>query len=272
MTEHEWQVCADPNKMLSFLRGKGSNRKFRLFTVACCRRIWHLLTDERSREAVQIGERYADGLVCEPDRLAAAEAAKHVDIDGTNDAADAAYLAAEINSPRNHPDAEWGIASDTMSSAAYADPKFVKARTTDFGLRYYPLASIQEAHCQLLRDIFGNPFRTVAVERSWLTSEVVTLAETIYDRRTFDRMTELANALERAGCTDAVILDHCRNTKEHVRGCWVVDLILGRHDRTWQQSSLIRRVRNRLLRLVGQGNELQQRQRPRSLSHKSACF
>jgi hypothetical protein len=259
MTEHEWLVCDDPNRMLHFLRGKASDRKFRLFAVACCRRIWHLLTDARSREAVETGERYADGLVREPDRLAIAEAAKHVDCDCTNNAADAAYLAAEINSPKNHPDAEWGVASDTMSSAAYADPRFVEARTTDFGLRYYPLASIQEAHCQLLRDIFGNPFRTVAVERSWLTSEVVTLAETIYDRRAFDRMPDLADALEKAGCTYAVILDHCRNSKEHVRGCWVVDLMLGKHDRTWQQSSFIRRVRDRLLRLVGQGNELQQR-------------
>jgi hypothetical protein len=228
MTEPEWLVCEDPNKMLHFLRGKGSDRKFRLFTVACCRRISYLLTDARSREAVQIGERYADGLVCERERLAIAEAAKHVDVDGTNNAADAAYLAAEINSPRNHPDAEWGIASDTMSSAAYADPKFVEARTTDYGLRYYPPPSIQKAHCQLLRDIFGNPFRTVALKRPWRTSEVMTLAGTMYDQRTFDCIAELAHALEMAGCTNTDILDHCRTPNEHVRGCWVVDLILGK--------------------------------------------
>jgi hypothetical protein len=252
MTEPEWLVCDDPSKMLSFLRGKSSNRKFRLFTVACCRRIWYLLTDERSRKAVETGERYADRLVCEPDRLAIAAAAKHVDYDGTNNAADAAYLAAEINSPRNHPDAEWGIAIETMATASYADPEFVETRTSDYGLRYYPMPSIQRAHCHLMRDIFGNPFRTVAVEPSWRTSDVVTLAGTIYDQRTFDRITELADALEKAGCTDAVILDHCRSGKEHVRGCWVVDLILGKHDHAGRQGSFVGQVRDRLLRLIGQ--------------------
>jgi hypothetical protein len=228
MTEAEWLVCGDPTKMLRFLRGKASDRKLRLFTVACCRRVGYLLTDARSRDAIETGERYADGLECERERQAIAEAAKQVDSDGTNVAADAAYLAVEINSPRNHPDAEWGIAIETMSTAAYADPRFVQTRTTDHGLRYYPLPSIQDAHCQLLRDIFGNPFRTLANEQSRRTSELVTLAATIYDQRTFDRMPELADALEKAGCSDAAILDHCRSAQEHVRGCWVVDLILGK--------------------------------------------
>jgi hypothetical protein len=251
MTEAEWLGGGDPTKMLQFLRGKASDRKFRLFTVACCRRIWYLLTDARSREAVETGERYADGLVCERERQAIAEAAKQVDSDGTNDAADAAYLAAEINSPRNHPDAEWGIASDTMSTAAYADPRFVGARTTEYGLRYYPVASIQEAHCHLLRDIFGNPFRTISKKNSRRTTELVILAATIYDQRTFDRMPELADALERAGCSDAAILDHCRDAQEHVRGCWVVDLVLGKHDCECYRCGLGSRVKRGLLRLVG---------------------
>jgi hypothetical protein len=81
----------------------------------------------------------------------------------------------------------------------------------------------------LLRDIIGNPFRPVNIDRAWLTANVMALARVIYDDRAFDRMPELADALEKAGCTNAGILGHCRFTVwPHVRGCWVVDLLLGK--------------------------------------------
>jgi hypothetical protein len=80
----------------------------------------------------------------------------------------------------------------------------------------------------LLRDIFGNPFRRVAVDPAWLTPGVVELARTIYEGRAFERMPELADALEEAGCHDSAILGHCRVPGEHVRGCWVVDALLGK--------------------------------------------
>jgi hypothetical protein len=79
-----------------------------------------------------------------------------------------------------------------------------------------------------LRDIFGNPFRLATLDRSWLTSTVTSLAQAIYDDRAFDRLPILADALEDAGCTDQDILAHCRGGGEHVRGCWVVDLLLGK--------------------------------------------
>jgi hypothetical protein len=80
----------------------------------------------------------------------------------------------------------------------------------------------------LLRELFANPFRPVTFGPAWRTSSAVELARTIYQNRAFERMPELAGALEEAGCTDPDILGHCRGPREHVRGCWVVDLLLGK--------------------------------------------
>ncbi|MBN9523413.1 hypothetical protein J0H58_33690 [bacterium] len=79
-----------------------------------------------------------------------------------------------------------------------------------------------------MKDIFGNPFRPVAVDPSWRTEAVVALAEGIYADKAFDRMPVLADALEDAGCSHEDILSHCRGDGPHVKGCWVVDLLTGR--------------------------------------------
>ena len=88
----------------------------------------------------------------------------------------------------------------------------------------------QEARTQvgLLRCIFGNPFRPVAVDPAWRTTTVVQLAQGVYNDRAFDWLAILADALEEAGCTNADILGHLRGPGPHVRGCWVVDLVLGK--------------------------------------------
>jgi hypothetical protein len=83
----------------------------------------------------------------------------------------------------------------------------------------------------LLQDVFGNPFRPLSVDPSWLiwnSGTVQKVAQAIYDERAFDRLPVLADALEEAGCTNLDILDHCRQPGEHVRGCWVVDLLYGK--------------------------------------------
>ena len=80
----------------------------------------------------------------------------------------------------------------------------------------------------LIRDIFVNPFRPVAADPAWLTETTVGIARGIYDDRAFERLPILADALEDAGCEDAELLAHCREPGTHVRGCWVVDLVLGK--------------------------------------------
>jgi hypothetical protein len=78
----------------------------------------------------------------------------------------------------------------------------------------------------LLRDIFGNPFRPLALKPAWRTSDVLALATGIYEEKAFDRMPILADALQDTGCDNDDVLSHCRGEGPHVRGCWVVDLIL----------------------------------------------
>jgi hypothetical protein len=89
----------------------------------------------------------------------------------------------------------------------------------------------EKAQCRLLHDLFGDPFYPALIhpKKAWANKRnALNLAHTIYDDRAFDRMPILADALEEAGCTNADILNHCRQPGEHVRGCWVVDLILGK--------------------------------------------
>jgi hypothetical protein len=84
------------------------------------------------------------------------------------------------------------------------------------------------AQASIACDIFGNPFRPVAHDLSWLTPTVVALADAIYADRAFDRMPVLADALEEAGCDHSDVLAHCRGDGPHARVCWVVDLVLGK--------------------------------------------
>ncbi|MBY0526428.1 MAG: hypothetical protein K2R98_23745 [Gemmataceae bacterium] len=77
-----------------------------------------------------------------------------------------------------------------------------------------------------LRCLFGNPLRSTVPKLCWLSPTVAQLADSIYLERAFDHLPILADALEDAGCTNADILNHCRQGGEHVRGCWVVDLLL----------------------------------------------
>jgi hypothetical protein len=230
MTEEEWLACAEPDEILKSLGDKVSERKLRMFAAACCRRIWELLPDERSRKAVEIAERYADARATDEELETASDAACAVwDEDRERDSTgegnwegfgDSYSCSASLAAYNVAIPVEWWgaapafVAPDEIAREATSDSRAEGA-----------------AQCVLLRDIFGSPFRPEAVDSFWMTwngGTIPKLAQTIYDVRRFQDLPILADALEEAGCTNADILDHCRLPGEHVLGCWVIDLLLGK--------------------------------------------
>jgi hypothetical protein len=89
--------------------------------------------------------------------------------------------------------------------------------------------AVRDSEHRLLYEVFGNPFRPVAFDPAWRTSDATALATGIYEDRAFDRMPILADALQDAGCTSDDLLNHLRDPHAtHVRGCWALDLVLGK--------------------------------------------
>jgi hypothetical protein len=240
MEEQVWLTTDESLTMLHHLGEEVSSRKLRLYLAACGRRIERLLPQEESRWAIEIAERMADGEPYE------SEASANWHIEG------AAFLIDYNTAPErvevwiNQTAALSEIELRKMlSPAAHAirfSPRDLLVHAAYFA--HSLMCSLQhwrEQHPQspyavfispdLLRDIFGNPFGPSGIDSDWLTwnnRTVPKLAQTIYDDRRYDIMPILADALEEAGCIDLQILDHCRGPGPHVRGCWVVDLILGK--------------------------------------------
>jgi hypothetical protein len=204
MTETEWVLCNDPRSLLAALQAEVSRRKLRCFVCAACRRNQANIGKDIFRDALEVSERFATGSASE-DELAQVSSSTGL------------QCFKRVSMVQGHAQTmiHWATQPDeSMVSAAHV----VLARK----------ASAQQWQANILRDIFGNPFRSVSAEPSWLTSTVVALATGIYEERAFDQMPILADALQDAGCDNKHILTHCRQPGEHVRGCWVVDLILGK--------------------------------------------
>jgi hypothetical protein len=233
MTEQDWLAGTDPNPMLEYLWGKVTDRKFRLFRCACCRRFEvELSGDPVLRKAVELGESYADGSITGEEFEA-----------GREDCLAQSGIGTLVlgGRPEHHFGksvlfAVWPRAGvDPLQVNRMACGRLGWTRVTpwsEFAGQQETATKLLQAEsiaqCSLLREIFGNPFRPVTVDLVWQTANVVNLAQAIYDDRAFDRLPILADALEDAGCSDADILAHCRDGGEHVRGCWVVDLLTGR--------------------------------------------
>jgi hypothetical protein len=227
MTEAEWLACTDPQAMLDFLRTREgvTDRKLRLFACACCRDIWFLLTDERSRNAVVVRERYEDGLATSREVKAAADAARRARAGIRRPFRFASGL--KEDSPELGPGYAAGAASNTASGNWHPVVWFVTTAAACVSHAAADMERVTEA--ALLRCLFGNPFHPQPrLDAAWLTPRVLSLANGIYERRAFDHLPELASLLEDAGCHDAELLGHLRGPGPHARGCHVLDLVLGK--------------------------------------------
>ena len=217
MTEQEWRECTDPTPMLEFLRGKASERKLRLFACAFGRAVGDS-QHQPGPSTVAVGERYADGLASDQE------------------------LATELRKWACSPEERGPVAPSAYDGAwAAVDWLTTLERRRDDPDSYIavPAGAVLKRSALLLRDIFGNPFRPppplppAVLARN--DGTVRRLAEGIYGERrmpegTLDpaRLGVLADALEEAGCDNADTLAHCRQPGPHVRGCWVMDLLLGK--------------------------------------------
>jgi hypothetical protein len=233
--------------MLEFVRGKVSERKFRLLAVACCRRMQHRLRNPAGHGALDLLEKFADGTASRKQLKAARwEAARVAELRLWDQSAEnslrasAAAWAVVLALDDNFFDAS----EDVLGTAREASltPKELRLREKPFGWppdretarrRYNRIWGREsKAQCALVREIFGPlVFRRVRVKKAWLRCDhdtVPRIAQTIYEHRAFELMPLLANALKQAGCDNAEILAHCHQRGAHVRGCWVVDLLLGK--------------------------------------------
>jgi hypothetical protein len=237
MDEQEWLSCTSAEPMLRLLEagavGNGpparrpwSVRKRILYASACWRRLAHLLP-ESAAAALDIAEHYADGLAGEEDLraallpLRAAAAAGG----GARGARAAEALALLADSLLAGPLDVWVAVDAGIRAAEWAGS--------------WAAAAEGKAQCDLLRDLAGNPFQSPpAVEPAWRSLNggiAFRLAQAAYETRLLpagtldnDRLAVLADALEEAGCTDAALLGHLRSSGAHVRGCQVLDSLLGR--------------------------------------------
>jgi hypothetical protein len=196
------------------LRGSGaplpqvtvSERKKQLFCCACNRHRYRHRLEAHTEHVIDAEERHADGLISEAERQA------------VHDTAATVISAA-------------GQRSESVASY-YGDwsGRLTLPEESDLALLGWALAAraVDPWLANLIRDMFGNPFRPVLLDPAWRTATVVALAQAIYDERAFARMPILGDALEDAGCGNVAVLNHCRQPGEHFKGCWLLDLLLGK--------------------------------------------
>jgi hypothetical protein len=222
-----WPVLTASRKPDAVARRR---RKFRLMAVALCRNVWDLLDDERSRKAVEVAERFADGRADDAALAGAKTEAWWAYCRGDGPRVEAAQ-----RSGRRPID--YGLADHAAGWVAHKD-SLQAARQTTSSVAWVRSSAIDKESVwqafDLIRETFGNPFRPPAFDDTWRTPDVMSLAQAVYEQRWVPsgwldnaRVGVLADAVEEAGCTDASILKHLRAKHAHVRGCWALDLMLG---------------------------------------------
>ncbi|VTR93249.1 Uncharacterized protein OS=Sorangium cellulosum (strain So ce56) GN=sce5710 PE=4 SV=1 [Gemmata massiliana] len=247
MTEAKWLAHTHRYTLRSlcdqihFLGKQNRNRRrLRLFASACCRRMWDLLRLDVARKIVELSEAHADGTVSGADLQAARDHPDLADMeallrgergDRTQFSArviyaiEAAAFLAEPNfySFNGGPSFVVQLTSHESAGDFLPEPGWYNGGQK-WGVEFDEVELAVKA--KLLHDIFGNPFRPVAFSPSWCSDTVLALASQMYESRDFSAMPILGDALQDAGCNNADMLNHCRGEGPHVRGCWVVDLVL----------------------------------------------
>jgi hypothetical protein len=195
-------------------------RKYRLWGCACCHRLDDLMPDPRSPRAVALAEQFADGTITKTKIVAAKKPAwlavtERGQLEQQPEQAEcwgarAAAILLDLN---------LGSSAITVAVSVAIALNLARIRSRD---------DEQLAQTKLMLDIFGNPFRKVKFDKKWRTDTAVALARTMYESHEFSAIPILADALQDAGCDNNDILSHCRSEQTHVRGCWVVDLVLGK--------------------------------------------
>jgi hypothetical protein len=203
MTEAEWLACDNPWLMQAQLGDQHwSYRRLYLLTVACCRRWWINLPNPELKTCLDVIERFADNNASEDELLIAQK-----------------QLLARRERLTVFREAvgDYGILDILLPLEEPYDSLFT-----------WDEKGFEVDDAAFLRCIQGNPFRLVAFSLEWRTNTALALARQMYDSRDFGAMPILADALQDAGCDNEDILAHCRGPGPHVRGCWVVDLVLGK--------------------------------------------
>jgi hypothetical protein len=229
VTEAEWNTSQDPQAMLTHAGAMRKYRKLRLFSVACCRRIWRFLSPIPSQTSVETVERFLDGQASVEEMRRVGNIPYGCGDDPLADLADGAAGYCCATDACNIDEYDLRYARIVAAEACHVV-------TTAASRRNEVNASEETVQAHLLRDIFGPlPFRPINIDPSLLTAAVVTLAQSAYEERklpegTLDlsRLAKVADAIEEAGVSHSELLAHLRSEGPHYRGCWGLDCVLGR--------------------------------------------
>jgi hypothetical protein len=218
VTEQEWLALADPRLLEYELSKRIPDRKFWLYGAACCRTVWHLL-GEPAQQAVGVVDMVADGHFGYADGACDySECKRHEQIIH-------GLLAAR-------PDAEAGVVVPNSVVSWALNLGYVAVQKVSLCSQNasYVSGTPLSFYADLLHCMVGNPFREVPVDPAWLTSNAIAIATDIYTERAFARLPLLGDALVAAGCRSDELVEHIRSPGPHDRGCWAVDVVLGRHE------------------------------------------
>lgn len=213
MTEQEWLECENSEAMVEFVRSDTTKRKLQLFAGACFRRLVHLLPDARQLKAIELLENApieAEVLQRAGRITRSAMPSSEDSFRGKCKDMDDPYFVALM------------LFRELRSSSDGHHAAFAARGFADGGI------AERRVQSRLLNCIFGPlPFRPISVEARLAAPEILDLAHSIYDEQEFVKLPILGDALRQAGCDNADILNHCQQPGPHVRGCWVIDLLMG---------------------------------------------